>query len=162
MNLGVRDPGEIQRGGRSPEPIILDAEVVAGFRYANWALKYQLPKIEPRFSEIRGCHPGTINLKLDKALRFNNLDYTTPSIAWHPQDPRVIERFSLIRVQLEHWRGGANHKAWIYIPHNSPYLFDPFRVEVIAMLIAGVRYGDRFRLYIPPRPHRTAEIIIIE
>ena len=162
MNLEVGDPGEIQRGGRSPEPIILDAEVVAGFRYANWALKYQLPKIEPRFSEIRGCHPGTINLKLDKALRFNNLDYTTPSIAWHPQDPRVIERFSLIRVQLEHWRGGANHKAWIYIPHNSPYLFDPFRVEVIAMLIAGVRYGDRFRLYIPPRPHRTAEIIIIE
>ena len=162
MNLEVGDPGEIQRGGRSPEPIILDAEVVAGFRYANWALKYQLPKIEPRFSEIRGCHPGTINLKLDKALRFNNLDYTTPSIAWHPQDPRVIERFSLIRVQLEHWRGGANHKAWIYIPHNSPYLFDPFRVEVIAMLIAGVRYGDRFRLHIPPRPHRTAEIIIIE
>ena len=66
MNLEVGDPGEIQRGGRSPEPIILDAEVVAGFRYANWALKYQLPKIEPRFSEIRGCHPGTINLNLIK------------------------------------------------------------------------------------------------
>ena len=162
MTLEVEDPGEIQRGEQSSGPIILDAQVVAGFRYANWALKYQLPKIEPRFSEIRGCHPGTINLKLDKALRFNNLDYTTPSIAWHPQDPRVIERFSLIRVQLEHWRGGASHKAWIYIPHNSPYLVDPFRVEVITMLIAGVRYGDRFRLHIPPRPHRTAEIILID
>ena len=55
-----------------------------------------------------------------------------------------------------------NHKAWIYIPHNSPDLFDPFRVEVIAMLIAGVRYGDRFRLHIPPRPYRTAQIVIIE
>jgi hypothetical protein len=143
-------------------PISFDAEVVAGSRYTNWALKYQLPKIEPRFAEIRGCHPGSINLLLDKALRVNNPDYTTPPIAWHPQDPRVIEKFSLTRVQLEHWRGGMTHKAWIYVPHNSPHLFDPFRVEVIATLIAGVRYGDRFRLHIPPRIHRTAEIIVIE
>ena len=78
MTLEVEGPGEIQRGEQSSGPIMFDAEVVAGFRYANWALKYQLPKIEPRFSEIRGCHPGSINLRLDKGLRFNSPDYTTP------------------------------------------------------------------------------------
>jgi hypothetical protein len=155
--LAVR---EGQQPMSSSGPIAFDATVVAGLGMANQTIAAQLPQIIQFFPEVRGCHPGSINLALEEPLQVNNPDYTTPLIHW--SNNAVAEQFSFLRVQLEHPWGGTRHKAWLYIAQHSPHRPNLFLVEVIAARqIAGLAYGDRCRLHVPAWPHRKVEIIVI-
>jgi hypothetical protein len=142
--------------------MVFDAEVVAGWGAASHTIPAQLPKIITLFPEVSGCHPASINLQLKEPLRINNPDFTTPQVNWQIAEQRsVAEKFSFLRVQLEHPLDGVRHKAWLYIAHGSPHRHNLFGVEVIAAYIAGLVPGDRCRLHIPARTHRRIEITVI-
>lgn len=146
----------------SSGPIVFNAKVVAGLGAASHTIAAQLPKIATLFPEVSGCHPASINLQLEEPLRINNPDFTTPQINWQiAQQRSIAEKFSFLRVQLEHPLGGDHHRAWLYIAHGSPHCHNLFGVEVIAAYIADLIPGDRCRLHIPARPHRRVEVIVI-
>jgi hypothetical protein len=112
--------------------LYLHGKIIHGLGLATGYLAMQIPLIARRFPEIRDCHFGSINLRLDKPVRIVRPDHTTREIDWGV----MKEIFDFTRVTIEPLkkRMGRNRKyrAWIYGPRNSPHRGDAFHLEIIV------------------------------
>ena len=114
------------------DPVItLNARIVPGLGVATRTLARQLPLISQGFPEIDGCHPGTINLQLERPLVVTSPDHRTAPLAWTPSG-RTTEVFDLVRIELELDLSPSRVPAWLYIAHGSPHRQTPSTHEVIA------------------------------
>nr|WP_238539312.1 glycosyltransferase family 9 protein [Pseudomonas sp. GM55] len=111
--------------------ITLHARIVPGLGVATGTLARQLPLISQGFPEVGGCHPGTINLLLERPLVVTRPDHRTAPLAWTPSG-RTIEVFDLVRIALEFDHSPRRVPAWLYIAHGSPHRQTPSTHEVIA------------------------------
>ncbi|MBF0409047.1 MAG: hypothetical protein HQM10_16990 [Candidatus Riflebacteria bacterium] len=107
--------------------------VQKGIGESNKTIKEQLPFFEKVCPEIIACHPGTINIRLDKPLVVFKPDFSTESVPWHPALKLIKkgEKFEFVNVILK-IDGCEPVKSWIYKAQFSPYRDDPFIIEVIA------------------------------
>ena|SRR5208283_3168177 len=121
------------------------AEVVRGLGAASITIRMQRAHFESLIPEMKACHNGTINLRLEKPVRIDNPDRVT-DYDWGGGGP---ERFGILRIGLEFPIGGVAYPAWVYIPYGSPHLHDRFQIEVLAARIEGISYGVRCRVLIP-------------
>ena len=138
--------------------LFIDGIVVRGLEGAAITLKKQIPLIAEEFPEIRDCHRGSINIKLERALQVANPDYRTRPIAWGDPNPEV---FGFLRVSIQVPCDGPMSRAWIYIPYSSPHFANPNQVEIISPKIPGVVYGSNCRLLIPFARTNSTELVIV-
>lgn len=110
--------------------ITLTGRRIRGTGTATENLKRQLPLIVPEFTEINGCHFGTINLELDTALIVANPDHRTKPIPWHPSFG-AGELFDFLRIQIE-LDTFTHIRCWFYIAHGSPHRATPRVHEVLG------------------------------
>jgi hypothetical protein len=115
-------------------PTKVFGSVVSGTGTAAHNLQTQLPLIAAGFPEIAQCFPGTLNVKLEKALLVLSPDHRTEPIDWHP-DHAPGEIFDILRIQLEAPEGTLMIPACLYIAHNSPHQKDLTMHEVIALKV---------------------------
>ncbi|QOR40213.1 glycosyltransferase family 9 protein [Billgrantia diversa] len=115
----------------SDELLSFQARIVPGLGVASRTLARQLPLISLNFPEVKGCHPGTVNLELDRPLIVNKPDHRTAPLAW-TQSGRTTEVFDLVRIGLEFDHVEKIIPAWLYIAHASPHRQTPTIHEVIA------------------------------
>lgn len=111
--------------------ISLCARIVSGLGVASGTLARQLPLISEHFPEVACCHPGTINIVLDRALLLTNPDHRTAPLAWTPSG-RTTEVFDLLRVELELGTSPTRIPAWLYVAYGSPHRDTPVLHELIA------------------------------
>lgn len=141
----------------------LKGKVIKGQGGAAGNLKTQLPKIAEEFPEVRNCHPGTINLELEKALLVLSSDHRTRPIDWHP-DHAPGEVFDLLRIQLEAPEGRVAIPAWLYIARNSDHRKTMKVHEVIALERVQVSVGDPCKIHLSrptvELPYRAYPIIV--
>ncbi|POA55445.1 ADP-heptose--LPS heptosyltransferase [Pseudomonas sp. FW507-12TSA] len=109
----------------------LEAKIVAGLGVARGTLARQLPLISEHFPEVAACHPGTINVTLDRPLLLTKPDHRTAPLTWTPSG-RTTEVFDLLRVELELGSSPARIPAWLYVAHGSPHRDTPTVHELIA------------------------------
>jgi ADP-heptose:LPS heptosyltransferase len=121
--------------------ITVAARLVRGLGVASGTLSRQLPLISATFPEVAECHPGTINLQLDRALHVREPDHRTPPLAWTPSG-RTREVFDLVRVELELVGSGRRFPAWLYVAHGSPHRSTPTIHELIAKPLDLARETD--------------------
>ena len=138
--------------GLLPEPaprqsLALEARIIAGFGVATGTLARQLPLIGREFPEVNACHPGTINLQLERPLRLLCPDHRTAPLAWTPSG-RSTEVFDLLRIELEFAGMPARVPAWLYVAHGSAHRQTPRVHEVIAGRLDLAGAGS-CRLYLP-------------
>ncbi len=107
---------------------------------AQDTLAEQLPLFADCFPEVNVCHPGTLNILLEKPVVVLVPDYTSPPIPWHPGFKLVKsgEVFQFVRIRLKIDDPGCPGAvpAWIYLAQFSPYRQNPFYAEVIAPKLA--------------------------
>lgn len=135
--------------------VAIDGTVISGLGVASQTVKLQMPHLLKQFPAVQGCHYGTINISLVRALRIPNPDFTTTEIEWAPGN---IEKFGFLGVDLEIPVGGSLQPSWIYIPYNSPHVNNFFQVEIMTAYIAGVSVNQVCRLHIN-KPH--IEIVVV-
>lgn len=140
--------------------VIIDATIVTGLGAAARTLKLQMPHLVKHFPEIANCHIGSINLELDRPLRVNNPDFTTPPLRWSPLDPTLFEQFSFLRVGFECPIGTPPQPAWLYIAHHARERLGLFAAELVAPFIEAARPNVRCRLHLA-REHKLAAIVVI-
>ena len=132
------------------------AEVVRGLGAGSITIPMQMVHFEILLPELKVCHPATLNLRLENPLRIDNPDIVA-EYDWSGAGP---ERFSFLRIGLEFPVGGVAHRAWIYIPHDSPHFGNRFQIEVLAARIEGISYGARCRVLIP-RARVVSGIVVV-
>lgn len=96
----------------------IKCQKLSGLGAASKAFELQREQLVSSFSEISNCHNGTINICLACNLIVLNPHYRTNSIKWSDAMSSG-EVFDFLRVKLFIPRLNQEHKAWLYIPHNS-------------------------------------------
>jgi len=90
---------------------------------------------------------------MDKSISISTYDYTNLPIAWWDVDSSHpghwhVERFSFVAIKFECPINSRLKDAWFYIGHDSGYLNDPKRFEIVTEKIAGVVPSMRCRIHI--------------
>lgn len=142
--------------------IEIHGQIIDGLGLATKFLKKQLPLICREFPELKKCHYGSINIRLDSPLRIERPDFVTRKINWGEQK----EIFHFTRIELELLPPGPAktgprpaYSAWIYGPQNSPHRTDPFIIEIIAQKI-NVRGRPPCRLRVERHSHQILLTIV--
>jgi hypothetical protein len=93
----------------------------------------QMPYFKECFPEVANCKEGTINILLEKPLVIISPDFTTEPLPWHPAFKIVKggEVFKFLRIKLS-INDCEPVNAWIYKAQFSPYVDNPFYIEVLA------------------------------
>jgi hypothetical protein len=142
----------------SPTVLSIRGIVVKGLGAANQTLRLQMPYFAQLFPEIEGCYFGSINLRLEVGLRVSSPDFTTPLIPWAGPPG---EQFSFLRIDFEGPLSSSLRCAWIYLPHGSPHLYNPFSVEVITKeKVQGISHGVQCRVHIA-KAHEQSTLFVV-
>jgi hypothetical protein len=104
---------------------------IAGIGAAANCVVAQLPRLCEEFPEIAGCHPGTINVRLEQPLLVVVPDHRTRPIQWYDAHSEG-EVFDIVRIQFEAPIGSFAMSAWLYVAHGSPHRRTPYIHEVLA------------------------------
>jgi hypothetical protein len=127
----------------------VDGMVVQGLGAASgFTIAAQMPCFEKEIPELKGSHHGTMNLRLDSALRIHNPDREIGCF-WRAAQGEVWEVFGFLEITIEFPISGEPRRAWIYIPYDSPHRNNHFQIEIIWRKIHGLGYGSRCRINLP-------------
>ena len=113
----------------------LKAKLFAGEGNASRTVAAQLPLIAQEFTEVRNCHPGTINVEFDTPVIIASPDHRTSPIRWKNNLQPGEEVFDLLRVSLEVSARNILSEAWIYVAHRSAHRKNLRKHELIAPLL---------------------------
>lgn len=122
--------------------------------YPYGALERQRPLFKARGLDLEAYFNGTLNLDI-RPCRFEmrKPQFTFERVAWTDLHPPETFSFSRCAVVFQ----GAEYDGWVYYPHPETkvrHFQDPSLLEVIAMPIPGLGYGDAVLARV--NPHEVA------
>jgi hypothetical protein len=137
---------------------LLHGRVVRGYRVASGpsadypygALDRQRPLFAARGLDLSGYFNGTLNIDIRPcAFVMLKPQYTFHHVEWtdlHPPEHFSFSRCGVIFRNVE-------YDGWVYYPHPETKLRNfqnPSLLEVIAMPIPGIKYGDEVEVLVNP------------
>lgn len=132
----------------------LDGIVVQGYRVASGpskdypygALEKQRPFFKSGGLDLSSYFNGSLNIDIRPfKFRMENPQFTFHHVEWTDLHPPEHFSFSHCRVIFKE----VEYEGWVYYPHPETKLRhfqNPSLLEVIAMPIPGIRYGDRLEV----------------
>lgn len=136
----------------------LHGRLVQGYRVASGpsqdypygALDRQRPLFAARGLDLGAYFNGTLNIDISpRTFRPVKPEYTFERVEWTDLHPPETFSFSRCRVIYK----GNEYNGWVYHPHPETKLRNfqnPSLLEVIAMEIPGIRYGDPLDVLVNP------------
>jgi hypothetical protein len=125
--------------------------------YPYGALDRQRPIFKARGLDLDGYFNGTLNIDIRPAtFAMLKPQFTFPQVEWtdlHPPETFSFSRCKVIYREVE-------YEGWVYYPHPETKLRNfqnPSLLEVIALPIPGVQYGDALGVRV-----NTQEIAVFE
>jgi len=116
--------------------------------YPYGALERQRPLFKARGLDLDGYFNGTLNIDLSPAwFMMKKPQFTFPLVAWTDLHPPETFSFSRCRVVFR----AVEYDGWVYYPHPETKLRNfqnPSLLEVVAMPIAGIGYGDALGVWL--------------
>lgn len=113
-------------------------------------IELQTPRLLEHGVDLRGYHPGTVNVDLaPHRLRLLRPRWTVTDLAW--TDVHPPETFSFVECRLTH--AGRTVDALVYHPHpeTKPMHHQaPTVVELLAPFLPGLANGDEVTLALSP------------
>jgi hypothetical protein len=118
--------------------------------YPYGALDRQRPIFKERGLDLSGYFNGTLNIDIRPyEFKMQKPEFTFRHVEWTDLHPPEHFSFSHCRVMF----GDAEYDGWVYYPHpetKKRNYQQPSLLEVIAVQIPGVQYGDRLEVQINP------------
>jgi len=118
--------------------------------YPYGALDRQRPLFKARGLDLGGCFNGSLNIDISPCtFKMIHPEFTFEHVEWTDLHPP--ETFSFSRCQVIHH--DIEYAGWVYYPHPETKLRNfqnPSLLEVIALPIAGLQYGDPIQVRLNP------------
>jgi len=143
------------KGSKRPERWSwVQGTLVEGYRVASapskdypyGALDRQRPIFKSRGLDLDGYFNGTLNVDIRPCtFRMLKPEFTFTQVEWTELHPPEDFSFSNCRVLHK----GVEYEGWVYYPHPETKLRhfqNPSLLEVIAMPIAAIQYGDTLQV----------------
>jgi len=118
--------------------------------YPYGALDRQRPLFRERGLDLAGCFNGTLNIDIQPyEFKMEKPRYTFQYVEWtdlHPPEHFSFSRCKVIFKDVE-------YEGWVYYPHpetKERNFQNPSLVEVIAVPIPEIQYGDNLQLLLNP------------
>ena len=136
----------------------IDGVLVEGYRVASGpspdypygSLERQRPIFKERGLDLAGYFNGTLNIDIRPyAFKMETPEYTFHNVEWTDLHP--AEHFSFSRCKVIY--KDVEYDGWVYYPHpetKERNFQNPSLVEVIAMAIPEITYGDELQLLLNP------------
>jgi hypothetical protein len=136
--------------------IPLHGRIVQGYRVASGpskdypygALDRQCPIFKARGLDLSGCFNGTLNIDIcPRTFKMVKPEFTFQYVEW--TDLHTPEHFSFSRCKVIYKE--TEYEGWVYYPHPETKLRhfqDPSLLEVIAVPIPGIQYGDEVQVLV--------------
>ena len=140
------------------EWIILPGILVQGYRVASGpskdypygALDQQRPIFAARGLDLSDYFNGTLNIDISpRTFKVLQPDFTFRRVEWTDLHPPEDFSFSRCKVMFKE----VEYDGWVYDPHPEIKLRNfqnPSLLEVIAMEINGIQYGDHLHVSVNP------------
>ena len=125
--------------------LAVEGVTVSGMDGAATLLHHHLPHFAKDHPEPAGCKPDTINVRLDRPLRFKTPDFCIGSFSYLSG---IEESYGFVMIGLELSLGSLQRRAWIYLPDKSPHSDNCHQVEIIAPPREAVATDARCRIHI--------------
>lgn len=132
--------------------------VVQGYRVASGpsadypygALDRQRPIFASRGLDLSSYFNGTLNVDIRPHMfKMLKPEYTFHNVEWTDMHPPEHFSFSCCKVIF----GNKEYDGWVYYPHPETKIRNfqnPSLLEVIAMPISGLQYGDEVDVMVNP------------
>lgn len=118
--------------------------------YPYGALERQRPFFRSGGLDLGGYFNGTLNIDIRPlTFRMEKPEFTFHDVEWTDLHPP--EHFSFSRCTVIF--NAAEYDGWVYYPHPETKLRhfqNPSLLEVIAMPIPGLQYGDELQILLNP------------
>jgi hypothetical protein len=160
---GTRAKVDKNKAPRKINPMIewltVNGILVQGYRVASGpstdypygALDRQRPIFKVRGLDLDGYFNGTLNIDIHPyTFTMQKPQYTFLYVEWTDLHPPEHFSFSRCRVLF----GGKLYEGWVYYPHpetKERNFQNPSLVEVIAMPIRDIQYGDELKVLLNPQ-----------
>jgi len=140
--------------------------IVQGYRVASGpsadypygALNRQRPLFASRGLDLSSYFNGTLNIDINPhTFKMINPEFTFHNVEWtdlHPPEHFSFSRCKVIFREIE-------YDGWVYYPHPETKLRhfqNPSLLEVIAMLIPEVNYGNEVNVRVNLAEIKVSEI----
>lgn len=116
--------------------------------YPYGTLDKQRPYFASRGLDLGAYFNGTLNIDIRPfEFKIRKPEFTFPHVEWTDLHPPETFSFSRCAVIFKE----AEYEGWIYYPHPETKLRhfqNPSLMEVIAMTIPNIQYGDRVEVKI--------------
>ena len=119
--------------------------------YPYGALDRQRPFFKTSGLDLGHYFNGTLNIDIHPFMfRMQNPEFTFHQVEWTDLHPPEHFSFSRCRVIFK----DVEYDGWVYYPHPETKLRhfqNPSLLEVIAMPIPGIQYGDELQVLLNPK-----------
>jgi hypothetical protein len=114
--------------------------------YPGGTIAMQIPFFKGLGLDLSPYGQGTLNISIrPNTFQINHPEFTFRQVEWTDRHPPEDFSFSRCRILFQ----GNPYPGWIYYPHpetKQRNFQNPTTIEVIALPIAGIRYGDSVKL----------------
>ncbi|MEO5888035.1 MAG: hypothetical protein ABIQ77_10240 [Anaerolineales bacterium] len=125
--------------------------------YPYGALDRQRPFFKERGLDLETCFNGTLNIDIrPNTFKLLKPEFTFQHVEWtdlHPPEHFSFSRCTVLYKEVE-------YEGWVYYPHPETKLRhfqDPSLLEVIAVHIPDIKYGDELDVLVNPE-----EVLVME
>jgi hypothetical protein len=125
--------------------------------YPYGALDRQRPLFKSRGLDLGPCFNGTLNIDIrPNTFKLVKPEFTFQHVEWTDLHPP--EHFSFSRCKVIH--KDIEYEGWVYYPHPETKLRhfqNPSLLEVIAVHIPDIKYGDELDVLLNPEEIHVME-----
>ena len=118
--------------------------------YPYGTLEKQKPYFKELGLDLSAYFNGTLNISIAPLeFEMTKPEFTFPLVEWTDLHPPETFSFSRCKVKFE----GREYAGWVYYPHpetKKAHFHNPSLIEVIAVEIANIKYGDALEIEINP------------
>ncbi|WP_036478179.1 hypothetical protein [Myxosarcina sp. GI1] len=119
--------------------------------YDRGTLEMQLPFFKQLGLDLSPYFSGTLNISIaPHTFEIERPKYTFKNVKWHPNYPAETFSFSPCQIIFN----DISYSGLIYYPHPETkigHFQDDSVLEVIALPIANIAYGDRVLIAVNPQ-----------
>jgi hypothetical protein len=114
--------------------------------YPRGTIEMQTPYFKELGLDLSRSYQGTLNISIAPArIKVKKPAYIFREVKWTTAHPAEDFSFSECEVKYR----GEKYAGWVYYPHpetKERHFQNPSIIEVIASLIAGIKYGDEVEI----------------